>query len=125
MPNEIYIMNKIELEELSRTKKIVNIQKVLGKDLKMHHIPLKYDVEKDIYFIENEAYVHYKSVIDKLSVKCSKLKLCELIDMSQYAMLPKKIYVLEDKKLSNLSRKMKLVDIDKFTMNFKGSNVFI
>lgn len=125
MPNEIYIMNKIELEELSRTKKIVNIQKVLGKDLKMHHIPLKYDVEKDIYFIENEAYVHYRSVIDKLSVKCSKLKLCELIDMSQYAMLPKKIYVLEDKKLSNLSRKMKLVDIDKFTMNFKGNNVFI
>lgn len=125
MPNEIYIMNKIELEELSRTKKIVNIPKVLGKDIKMHHIPLKYDVEKDIYFIENEAFVHYKSVIDKLSVKCSKLKLCELIDMSQYAMLPKKIYVLEDKKLSNLSRKMKLVDIDKFTMNFKGNNVFI
>ena len=118
-------MNKIELEELSRTKKIVNIPKVLGKDIKMHHIPLKYDVEKDIYFIENEAFVHYKSVIDKLSVKCSKLKLCELIDMSQYAMLPKKIYVLEDKKLSNLSRKMKLVDIDKFTMNFKGNNVFI
>lgn len=125
MPNEIYIMNKIELEELSRTKKIVNIPKVLGKDIKMHHIPLKYDVEKDIYFIENEAFVHYKSVIDKLSVKCSKLKLCELIDMSQYAILPKKIYVLEDKKLSNLSRKMKLVDIDKFTMNFKGNNVFI
>lgn len=125
MPNEIYIMNKIELAELSRAKKIVNIPKVLGKDLKRHNIPLKYDVEKDIYFIENEAYVHYRSVLDKLSVKCSKLKLCELIDMSQYAMFPKKIYVLEDKKLSNLSRKMNLIDIDKFTMNFKGNNVFI
>ena len=123
-PNEIYIMNKSELGELTRIKKILNIERIIDKDLQIHKIPLKYDEEKDIYLIDNEVYAYYKLAIHKLKIKCTNVRLNKIIDMTQYAVLPKKIYVLEDTKIVSLSHKKDLTDVNKFMMKYKEDFVF-
>ena len=124
-PSEIYVMNKTELDELTKIKKIVNFSRIIDKNLQIHEIPLKYDEEKDIYLIDNEAYAYYKPSIHKLKIKCTTVRLNKIIDMTQYAVLPKKIYVLEDSKIIDLSQKKDLTDVNKFMMKYKEDFVFL